>query len=243
MSVCLSLLGPVLELFLTLPHFPQSAHSVRRTMVAVPTCAYCPRGSLSTHAPAPLACSFRTTARRARQVRLRAPAGHPGGTGSLPVPSPWGLRAIITPVEIQAENASLMSVFIAQSSVDFLPHTPVFPLLSVFYDLFIAPFNFQALGTSDSYYGYFLTTCHPSSVAVSEPLYFQVSGAGSVLPGSETARVRASACPQGWQVLASEGTGESGHEAAAPGPAVTWGVQRAGRGLLGGLACAVGPTG
>lgn len=61
----------------------QSTHSARRTTVAAPTCACCPRGSLSTRAPAPRACSFRTTARRARQVRRGAGRGLPGGTGTL----------------------------------------------------------------------------------------------------------------------------------------------------------------
>lgn len=73
--------GPVLKPFLSLPFLPQSTHGVRRTMVAAPTCACCPRGSLSTRVPAPLACSFRTTARRARQVRWGAPAGGLPGPG------------------------------------------------------------------------------------------------------------------------------------------------------------------
>lgn len=72
--------GPVLEPSLSLPRLPQSTRGVRRTMAAAPTCVCCPRGSLSTRVPAPPACSFTTTARRARQVRRGAPAGgRPGG--------------------------------------------------------------------------------------------------------------------------------------------------------------------
>lgn len=81
--------GPVLEPFLSLPCLPQSTHGVRRTMVAAPTCACCPRGSLSTRVPAPLVCSFRTTARRARQVRRGAPAGGSRGAAERGQPSSW----------------------------------------------------------------------------------------------------------------------------------------------------------
>lgn len=71
-------------------------------MAAAPICACCPRGSPSTPAPAPRACSFRTTARRARQVsRGGAAAGLgvcrllPSGRGSHGLGSePLGLGQI-----------------------------------------------------------------------------------------------------------------------------------------------------
>lgn len=53
-------------------------------MVAAPTCACCPQGNLSTRAPAPLASSFRTTARRARQVRRGAGGDRLAGGGHWP---------------------------------------------------------------------------------------------------------------------------------------------------------------
>lgn len=89
--------GPVLEPSLTPSCLPQSTHGVQRTMAAARTCACCPRGSLSTRAPAPLVCSFRTTARRARQVRRgrRLGAGMAGGGGQ-----PRGQRLVRSPAKV-----------------------------------------------------------------------------------------------------------------------------------------------
>lgn len=66
------------------PRFPQTTRGVRRTTAAAPICACCPRGSPSTPAPAPRGCSFRTTARRARQVSRGGAATSLGAHRLLP---------------------------------------------------------------------------------------------------------------------------------------------------------------
>lgn len=66
------------------PRFPQTTRGVRRTTAAAPICACCPRGSPSMPAPAPQVCSFRTTARRARQVSQGGAAAGLGAHLLLP---------------------------------------------------------------------------------------------------------------------------------------------------------------
>lgn len=79
-----------LQLSFFLSCFWQSTLDVKRTMGAAPTCACCPRGSLSIHVLALLACSCRTTERRARQVRWSAGTGRGPGLGGV-VAVRWAL--------------------------------------------------------------------------------------------------------------------------------------------------------
>lgn len=79
-----------LQLSFFLSCFCQSTLDVKRTMGAAPTCACCPRGSLSIHVLALLACSCRTTERRARQVRWSAGTGRGPGLGGV-VAVRWAL--------------------------------------------------------------------------------------------------------------------------------------------------------
>lgn len=79
-----------LQLSFFLSCFCQSTLDVKRTMGAAPTCACCPRGSLSIRVLALLACSCRTTERRARQVRWSAGTGRGPGLGGV-VAVRWAL--------------------------------------------------------------------------------------------------------------------------------------------------------